>query len=178
MYTRAIRSSSTVVSIGRKPGTGPRLSLLLSPNRGGRVRYLRLSASLIQALHTPILSPSIARAIWNHRSLQRLHVSIHSACSILLNFLIRSQSTAETGSNVAVVRACYEGVCHKGVYHEEGGIGGKVGVGGRVGVGGKVGIGGRVGIGGKVGIGASSSKEAFRLSGVPLLLHRASSMVY
>src|SRR6266568_2585800 len=114
MYTHAIRSSSTAVSIGRKPGTGPRSSPLLLPNRGGRVRSLRLSASFMQALHTPILLPSIARPIWNHRSLQRLYVSIRSAYSILLNFLIRSQSTAKTGSSVAVV----------GV-----GIGGRVGIG-------------------------------------------------
>src|SRR6266568_7433168 len=103
MYTRAIRSSSIAVSIGRKPRTGLGSSPLLSPNRGGRVGFLRLSASLMQALYTPILSPSIARPIWNHRSLQRLHVSIHSACSILLNFLIHSQSTAETGNGVAIV---------------------------------------------------------------------------
>src|SRR6266702_5121527 len=133
MYTRAITSFFTAVSIGKKPGIGLGLSPMLSLNRGGRVGSLRLSASLIQALHTPILSPSIARAIWNHRSLQRLHVSIHSACSILLNFLIRSQSTAETGSGVAVVG---------------------------------------------VGIGASSGKDAFGPSGVPLLLHGASSVVY
>jgi hypothetical protein len=36
----------------------------------------------------------------------------------------------------------------------------------------------RVGIGGRVGIGASPSKDVFRLSGVYLLLHRASSIVY
>src|SRR6266702_998574 len=137
MYTHVIRSSSTPVSIGRKLGTGPRSSPLLSPNRGGRVGSLRLSASLTQALHTPILSPSVARPIWNHRSLQRLHVSIRSACSMLLNFLIRSQSTAETGSGVAVVG---------------------------------------VGIGGRAGIGASSGKDVFGPSGVPLLLHGASSM--
>src|SRR6266699_4658814 len=101
----AIRSSSTAVSIGRKPGIGPRLSPLLSLNRGGRVGSLRLLASLMQALYTPILSPSVARPIWNHRSLQQMHVSIYSACSILLNFLIRSQSTAKTGGGVAVVRA-------------------------------------------------------------------------
>src|SRR6266700_3600506 len=148
MYTYIIRSSSTAVSIGRKPGTGPRLSPLLSPNRGGRVGSLR--ASLMQALHIPILSPSIARPIWNHRSLQRLHVSIHSAYSILLNFLIRSQSTAETGSSIAVVGACRE----------------------------KGGISGRVGISSKAGIRASSSKDIFRPSGVPLLLHGALSIVY
>ena len=63
MYIYVIRSSSTAVSIGRKLEIGPRLSPLLSLNRGGRVRYLRLSASLIQALHTPILLPSVARPI-------------------------------------------------------------------------------------------------------------------
>jgi hypothetical protein len=35
-----------------------------------------------------------------------------------------------------------------------------------------------VGIRGRVGIGASSSKDAFRPSRVPLLLHGASSIVY
>jgi len=35
-----------------------------------------------------------------------------------------------------------------------------------------------VGIGGRVGIGASSSKDVFRPSKVPLLLYRASSIVY
>jgi len=123
---------------------------LLLPNREERVGYLRLSASLMQALHTPILSPSVARPIWNHRSLQRLHVSIHLAYSILLNFLIRSQLTAETGSNVAVV----------GAYREKGGISS------------------RVGIGGKAGIGASSGKDVFGPSGVLLLLHGALSVVY
>ena len=63
MYMRVIRNSSTTVSIGRKPGIGPKLSLLLSLNRGGRVRFLRLLASLIQALYTPILLPFIARLI-------------------------------------------------------------------------------------------------------------------
>ena len=139
MYTRAIRNSSTAVSIGRKLGIGPRLSPLLSLNRGGRVRSLRLSASLIQALYTPILSPSVARLIWNYCSLQQLYVFIYLACSILLNFLIRSQLTAEMGSGAAVVR---------------------------------------VGIGGRVGIGASSGKDIFRPSKVPLLLHGASSVVY
>jgi hypothetical protein len=52
-----------VVSIGKKLGIDPRLSLLLSLNRGGRVKFLRLSASLMQALHTPILLPSVARPI-------------------------------------------------------------------------------------------------------------------
>src|SRR6266568_906959 len=118
MYTRAIRSSSTAVNIGRKPGIGPRLSPLLSPNRGGRVGSLRLLASLIQALHTLILSPSITRPIWNHRSLQQLHISIHLACNILLNFLIHSQSTAKTSSSVAVVRACREGACQEGACQE------------------------------------------------------------
>src|SRR6266576_5439396 len=139
---RAIRSSSTAVNIGRKPGIGPRLSPLLSPNRGGRVGSLRLLASLIQALHTPILSPSVARPIWNHRSLQQLHVSIHSACSILLNFLIRSQLTAKTGSNIAIVKA----------YRKKGSSGTKVGISGRA------------------GIGASSSKDIFGPPRVLLLL--------
>ena len=139
MYTRAIKSSSTAVSIGKKPGIGPRLSPLLLLNRGGRVGSLRLLISLIQALYTPILSPSIARPIWNYCSLQQLYISIYSAYSILLNFLIRSQSTAETGSGVAVVRAC----------REESGISGKVG------------IGDKIGIGGKVGIEASSGKDIF-----------------
>ena len=58
---------------------------------------------------------------------------------------------------MAVVRACREeayreGACRKGACYKEGGIGS------------------RVGIGGKVGIGASSSKDAFRLFRVPLLL--------
>ena len=35
-----------------------------------------------------------------------------------------------------------------------------------------------VGISSRVGIGASSSKDAFRLSRVPLLLYRALSIVY
>src|SRR6266702_2054197 len=118
MYTRAIRSFFIVVSIGRKLGTDLGLSLLLLPNRGGRVGSLRLLVSLMQALHIPILSPSVARPIWNHHSLLRLHVSIHSACNILLNFLIRSQPTTETGSGVAVVGACCK----------EGGIGGRVAV--------------------------------------------------
>ena len=42
----------------------------------------------------------------------------------------------------------------------------------------KGGIGSRVGIGGRAGVGASSGKDVFRLSGVPLLLHRALSIVY
>src|SRR6266700_8434752 len=118
MYTRVIRNSSTVVSIGRKPGIGPRSSPLLLLNREGRVKSLRLLASLMQALHTPILLPSITRPIWNHRSLQQLHISIHSAYSILLNFLIRSQLTAKTGYSIAEARACYK----------EGGINTKVGI--------------------------------------------------
>ena len=61
---------------------------------------------------------------------------------------------------------CHKGACHKGAYGKEGGISGKVG------------IGGRVGISNRAGIGASSSKDAFRPLGVPLLLHRASSIVY
>ena len=42
----------------------------------------------------------------------------------------------------------------------------------------KGGISSRVGIGGRVGIGASSGKDVFRLSRVPLLLYRALSVVY
>ena len=73
-----------------------------------------------------------------------------------MNFLICSQSTAETGSGVAVVGAC----------REKGGIGGRIGTGDRV------------GIGGRVSIGASSGKDVFGPYGVPLLLHGASSVVY
>ena len=67
--------------------------------------------------------------------------------------------------------ACREGACYKGAYRKgacrkEGGISNRVG------------IGGRVGIGSRVGIGVSSSKDTFRPSRVPLLLHRASSVVY
>ena len=58
---------------------------------------------------------------------------------MLLNFLIHSQSTAETGSSVAVVRAC----------RKEGSINSRVG------------ISNRVGIGGRAGIGANSSKDVF-----------------
>jgi len=60
---------------------------------------------------------------------------------MLLNFLIHSQSTAETGRGMAIVRV-------------------------------------GVDIGGRVGIGASSSKDTFRSFKVPLLLHRALSVVY
>ena len=62
--------------------------------------------------------PFVARSIWNYRSLQQLYVFIYLAYSILLNFLIRSQSIAETGSGLAIVNA----------YREEGGISGKVGI--------------------------------------------------
>ena len=68
--------------------------------------------------------------------------------------MIRSQSTAETGSSVAVVRACREGVYRKGAYRGEGGIGGKVG------------------------IRASFNKDAFRSFRVPLLLYRVLSVIY
>ena len=50
--------------------------------------------------------------------------------------------------------------CRKGACRKEGSISGKVG------------------ISGEAGIGASSGKDAFRLSKVPLLLHEASSTVY
>jgi hypothetical protein len=62
--------------------------------------------------------------------------------------------------------AYYKGACHKGACYKEGSISGRVG------------IRGRVGINSRVGIGASSSKDAFRLSRVPLLLYGASSIVY
>jgi hypothetical protein len=52
-----------VVNIGKKLGIGFRLNLLLSLNREGSAGFLRLLASLIQALYTPILSPSVARPI-------------------------------------------------------------------------------------------------------------------
>ena len=84
--------------------------------------------------------------------------------------MIRSQSIAETGSGVAVAGACCKGACCKGAYREGAcreGACRKEG-----------GIGGRVGIGGRAGIGVSSGKDAFRPSEVPLLLHRASSIVY
>ena len=79
--------------------------------------------------------------------------------------------TAKIGSSIAIARACREGACregacYKGACCKEGGISGRVG------------IGGRVGISGRAGIGASSSKDAFRLFRVPLLLYRALSIVY
>ena len=63
---------------------------------------------------------------------------------------------AETGSNVAIVRA----------YHRKNSISGKVG------------IGGGVGISSRVDIEASPGKDIFRPSRVTLLLHRALSVVY
>ena len=74
---------------------------------------------------------------------------------------------------MAVARACckgayYKGACRKGACHKEGGISGSVGISGRA----------SSRAGGRVGIGASSSKDAFRLSRVPLLLYRALSIVY
>ena len=82
--------------------------------------------------------------------------------------MICSQSTAETGSGVAVARAYCKGACCEGACRKEGSISGSVGIGGRA----------SSRAGGRVGIGASSSKDAFRLSGVPLLLYRALSIVY
>ena len=70
--------------------------------------------------------------------------------------MIRSQLTAKTGSNIAIVGAC----------REKGGISSKVG------------IRGKVGISGRAGIGASPSKDIFGPFRVTLLLHRALSMVY
>jgi len=58
-----------------------------------------------------------------------------------------------------------------GAYREKGGISG------RVGISGSVGISGRVGISSRAGIGASSSKDVFRPSKVPLL-YGALSIVY
>jgi len=69
------------------------------------------------------------------------------------------------GSSIAVAGACYKGAYYKGAYRE--GACYKEGS-----------ISSRVGISGRVGIGASSGKDAFRLSRVPLLLHRALSTVY
>jgi hypothetical protein len=63
MYIYVIRNFFTAVSIGRKLGIDFKLSLLLSLNRGEMVKSLRLLVFLIQALYTPILSPSIARPI-------------------------------------------------------------------------------------------------------------------
>ena len=74
--------------------------------------------------------------------------------------------TAKTGGDIAVVGACREGAYRKGVCRKGGGISSRVGVRGRV------------GISGKAGIGVSSSKDVFRLSRVPLLPHRALSIVY
>ena len=61
---------------------------------------------------------------------------------------------------MAVAGACCKGAYREGAYRKEGGIGG------------------RVGISGRVGIGASSGKDAFRPSGMPLLLHKALSVAY
>ena len=47
MYIRIIKNSFTTVNIGRKLGIGPRLSLLLLLNRGGRVGSLKLLVFLI-----------------------------------------------------------------------------------------------------------------------------------
>jgi len=118
---------------------------------------------------------------------------------MLLNFLIRSQSIAETGSG-AVVGACWEGACREGACREEACREGACREGacregacregacregacregacreGACRKGG--GIGSRVGIGGRVGIGAISGKDVFRPSEVPLLLYGASSVVY
>jgi hypothetical protein len=63
-------------------------------------------------------------------------------------------------------RACREGACHKEACRKEGGISSRAG------------ISGRVGIGSRVGIGASSNKDVFRPSRVPLLLYGALSIVY
>ena len=72
------------------------------------------------------------------------------------------------GSSVAVAGACCKGACYEGAYHKEGSISGSVGISGRA----------SSRAGGRVGIGASSSKDAFRPSRVPLLLYGALSIVY
>ena len=63
IYIYIIRSSSTAVSIGRKPEIGSKLNLLLLLNRKERTRFLRLLVFLIQALITLILLPSVVRPI-------------------------------------------------------------------------------------------------------------------
>jgi len=89
------------------------------------------------------------------------------------------------GSGVAVVRACrkgacykgacYKGACYKGAYRKGAYYKGACHKGACCK---KGSINSRVGISGKVGIGVSSSKDAFRLFRVPLLLYRALSVVY
>ena len=79
---------------------------------------------------------------------------------MLLNFLIRSQLTAETGCSVAEARAC----CEEGGIGAKVGIGAGAGIGARVGIGAGVGISVKVGISTRVGIGASPSKDIFRPS--------------
>ena len=65
---------------------------------------------------------------------------------------------------MAVAGAYYKGACCEGACRKKGSIGSSVGISGRA--------------SSRVGIGASSSKDAFRLSRVPLLLYGALSMVY
>ena len=65
---------------------------------------------------------------------------------------------------MAVARACCKGACREGACRKEGSISSSVGISSRA--------------GGRVGIGASSSKDAFRLSRVPLLLYGVLSIVY
>jgi hypothetical protein len=81
------------------------------------------------------------------------------------------------GSSVAVVGACCEGACREGACCEGVCYKGACREGAyRKGACRKEGsIGSWVDIGGRVGIGASSSKDAFRLFGVPLLLYGALS---
>jgi hypothetical protein len=89
--------------------------------------------------------------------------------------------TAKIGSGIAVVGACREGACYKGAYCEGAYYKGACRKGAcckEGSISGRVGIRGRVGINSRVGIGASSSKDAFRLSRVPLLLYGALSIVY
>ena len=91
---------------------------------------------------------------------------------------------------MAVVRACCKGACYKGAYYKGAYREGAYRKGAyrkgayhegayRKGAYRKEGsINSRVGISGRVGIGASSIKDVFRPSRVPLLLYRASSIVY
>ena len=93
--------------------------------------------------------------IWNYCSLQQLHISIYLAYSIFLNFLIRFQSTAKTGSSMAIVKAycegacykkayykgaCYKKTCHKKAYCKKSSIDSRVGIRGKANISGKVSI--------------------------------------
>ena len=91
---------------------------------------------------------------------------------------------------MAVVGACQKGACKEGACRKEGNISGKVAIVRacreracgegtcKEGACCKGACCKEGGIGGRAGIGASSSKDAFRSFKLPLLLHRASSVVY